>query len=78
MTTTCAFFTGGSLAELLSQQQSQNQLFSENELTQLLLQTAQGLKYIHSQNLVHLDVKPGKLVVPVVVKHYDNLTSLSL
>ncbi len=51
---------GGSLAELLTQRHGQGRYFSEAELTQLLLQIAQGLKYIHSQNLVHLDIKLGK------------------
>ena len=33
--------------------------FTESELINILYQLAQGLRYIHSQNLVHLDIKPG-------------------
>ena len=33
---------------------------SESDFKQVLLQVAQGLRLIHTQNLVHLDIKPGK------------------
>ena len=37
--------------------------FSEQEVKQILLQIATGLKYIHAQNLVHLDIKPANIFV---------------
>lgn len=36
---------------------------SESDFKQVLLHVAQGLKLIHSQNLVHLDIKPGQSLV---------------
>ena len=46
---------GGSLSEKLS-----DDPVSEEELKQVLRQVAAGLRYIHSQHLVHLDLKPGR------------------
>ena len=37
--------------------------FGEAEVKQILLQIATGLKYIHAQNLVHLDIKPANIFV---------------
>ena len=56
--------SGGSLADVLFQNQQKGQYFSEPELKQLLYQLVQGLHYIHSQGLVHLDIKPG------ITSHY--------
>ena len=53
---------GGSLADVIQEHERTGECFTEAELKQLLLQIAQGLHFIHSQGLVHLDIKPGKLV----------------
>lgn len=51
---------GGSLAELITRQEKDGaDQLSENDLKQVLHQVAHGLRYIHSQHLVHLDIKPG-------------------
>ena len=54
-------FAGGSLAEKVGRNQRQGMRLSELDLKQILLQISKGLLYIHSQNLVHLDLKPGRL-----------------
>ena len=51
------WFAGGNLAEVLATDGP----LSEGELKQVLLQVARGLRYIHSQKLVHLDIKPGNI-----------------
>ena len=38
-------------------------LMSEYDLKTLLLHVAKGLAYMHSQNLVHLDIKPGNIFI---------------
>ena len=57
-------FAGGSLAEFVEEHRRTGRHFSESELTNILYQVVQGLRYIHSQNLVHLDLKPGKCPSP--------------
>lgn len=40
----------------------QNQLFSENEVTALLYDILSVVDYIHSQNIIHQDIKPSNLI----------------
>ena len=54
------FCNGGSLADAMYSEVTQRwRRFSELELRQILAHIADGLKYIHSRGLVHLDIKPG-------------------
>eukprot|EP00118_Oscarella_pearsei_P010071 m.60075 g.60075 ORF g.60075 m.60075 type:complete len:553 (+) comp34912_c0_seq2:84-1742(+) len=57
------FCNGGSLASAIADRKSHQKTFAEIEMKQLLFQIAQGLKHIHSMNLVHLDVKPGNIFI---------------
>jgi len=57
---------GGSLADEMTERAQQHRLMSEAELKHLLLQVADGLRYIHSQHLVHLDIKPGTYTSPLL------------
>lgn len=50
------YCNGGSLQTLLQQR-----FLSESELRTLLSHIAAGLKYIHSNDLVHMDLKPGNI-----------------
>ncbi|XP_042352248.1 wee1-like protein kinase 2 [Plectropomus leopardus] len=54
---------GGSLSDIIVKKEVQNNLFSEVELKNLLLQVSMGLKYIHSLGLVHLDIKPSNIFI---------------
>ena len=55
------YCNGGSLAEFIENNKFNERLMSEADLKTLLLHTAKGLAYMHSLNLVHLDIKPGML-----------------
>jgi wee1-like protein kinase len=57
------FCNGGSLSSAIANKISRGQVYNENDLTQMLLQVSQGLKYIHSKRLVHLDIKPGNIFI---------------
>jgi wee1-like protein kinase len=52
------YCNGGSLQNLLGKR-----ILNEAELKILLLQVAEGLKYIHSHNLVHMDIKAGNIFI---------------
>ncbi|KAJ3597191.1 hypothetical protein NHX12_003591 [Muraenolepis orangiensis] len=47
----------------LKEKEAQGELFSEEELKDLLLQVSLGLKYIHSSGLAHLDIKPSNIFI---------------
>lgn len=57
------YCNGGSLQSLL-----QERFLTEAELRTLLLHIAEGLKYIHSNKLVHLDLKAGNIFLSKVAK----------
>lgn len=51
------------------EQQQLARLMTERDLRNVLLHIAKGLAYMHTQNLVHLDIKPGNIFIcctPVV------------
>lgn len=50
------YCNGGSLQTLL-----QDRVLAESELRTLLMHVADGLKYIHSNDLVHMDLKAGNI-----------------
>ncbi|XP_014228528.1 wee1-like protein kinase 1-A [Trichogramma pretiosum] len=57
------YCNGGSLADTIAKLRKENRSFSEGELRQLLLHIAEGLRYIHSLQLVHMDIKPGNIFI---------------
>ncbi|XP_077259785.1 wee1-like protein kinase 2 isoform X2 [Temnothorax americanus] len=57
------YCNGGSLADTILSMQEQKQHFSQAEMRQLLLHVAEGLRYIHSVQLVHMDIKPGNIFI---------------
>lgn len=65
------YCNGGSLADRL-----QEGPLSSVELRQLLMHVAEGLRYIHSEALVHLDIKPGNIFISKEKKiHFTNYDS---
>ncbi|KAM8891073.1 wee1-like protein kinase 2 isoform 1-T1 [Spinachia spinachia] len=54
---------GGSLSDVIETRKMQDEMFSEAELKDLLLQVSMGLKYIHNSGLVHLDIKPSNIFI---------------
>ena len=57
------FCDGGSLAEAIEERQREKRPFTEPELRRLLLHVSEGLRYIHSMQLVHMDIKPGNVFI---------------
>lgn len=55
------YCNGGSLADLI--EQNGRGPMSETDMRQLLLHLSEGLQYIHSMQLVHLDIKPANVFI---------------
>ncbi|XP_076256343.1 wee1 kinase isoform X2 [Rhynchophorus ferrugineus] len=62
------YCNGGSLADQIAKEP-----LSAIELRRMLLHVAEGLRYIHSEGLVHLDIKPGNIFISIEKK--VNLTN---
>jgi len=54
---------GGSLQNKIQEMKMNRSRFSEAELKKLIVHVAKGLQYIHSKQLVHLDIKPGNIFI---------------
>lgn len=57
------FCNGGSLADIIKQNDKEGKHLSEPELKQILSHVGQGLRYIHSRKLAHMDMKPGNVFI---------------
>ncbi|XP_076333269.1 wee1-like protein kinase 2 [Tachypleus tridentatus] len=62
------YCNGGSLADAVTENTRLGRHFTEEELTKILLHVAEGLKYIHSQALVHMNIKPGNIFISRNIK----------
>lgn len=45
--------------------------FNAKEVVDLMMQTGEGLKYVHSKNIIHSDVSPGNLLLGEKLKLID-------
>jgi len=57
------FCEGGSLQKKIEDYRASGLRFSEAELSKIMVHVAKGLQYIHSKQLVHLDIKPGNIFI---------------
>ncbi|XP_050717211.1 wee1-like protein kinase 2 isoform X1 [Eriocheir sinensis] len=55
------YCNGGSLADVMANKQERK--LNEHTLKQVLLHVVKGLKYIHSLQLVHMDIKPANIFI---------------
>ena len=52
---------GGSLSKSIEQRRNSSKSFTEFELRRIATHLTKGLQYIHSKQLVHLDIKPDNI-----------------
>ncbi|XP_051580822.1 wee1-like protein kinase 1-A [Myxocyprinus asiaticus] len=57
------YCNGGTLSDVIGENNRRMHFLSEIELKDLLLQVSRGLKYIHSTALVHMDIKPSNIFI---------------
>ena len=55
------FCEGGSLTLAIDRRRAEGKPFTESELRRIVSHLAKGLQYIHSKQLVHLDIKPDNV-----------------
>ena len=53
------YIDGSSLSEIIEQKK----VLSEDQAIKYILQVAEALKYVHEHNRLHLDVKPGNIMI---------------
>lgn len=59
------FCEGGSLKAIIEEHKVSGQKLPEVDLKRMMVQVAKGLHYIHSNQLVHLDIKPENILLSV-------------
>jgi len=52
-----------SLKDIFSSYKNSNTIIEEDKLKEMLRQALVGLKCMHEQNMVHLDIKPDNLLI---------------
>jgi wee1-like protein kinase len=57
------FCEGGSLDRQIEECRERGDRFAEAELKKVLVQVGRGLQYLHGKRLVHLDIKPGNILI---------------
>nr|CAD7457781.1 unnamed protein product [Timema tahoe] len=57
------FCVGGNLEDLIIKRKSKNKKFSQEELYAILVHVSKGLRYIHSLNLAHLNLKSATVLI---------------
>nr|CAD7395335.1 unnamed protein product [Timema cristinae] len=57
------FCVGGSLKDLIIKRKSKEKNFSQEELYAILVHVSKGLRYIHSLNLAHLNLKSATVLI---------------
>jgi len=57
------FCQGGSLAQKIEEARKNKIFFTEGELKQITSNITKGLNYVHSKQLVHLDIKPDNIFI---------------
>jgi len=57
------YCNGGTLRNVITKHREEGTKPTEDVLTQVLIQVSKGMRYMHSLNLVHLDIKPSNIFI---------------
>ncbi len=56
-----AYYSKGDLSQYIKNKKENNQKISEDQIWKFTIQICLGLLYLHSKEMAHTDLKPGKL-----------------
>jgi len=51
---------GGNLFELISARRASKKPFTEEEISSIMVHLISAVRYMHANNVIHRDIKPGK------------------
>ncbi|XP_055345221.1 uncharacterized protein LOC129593061 [Paramacrobiotus metropolitanus] len=67
------FYSGGDLATFLQQLKGNGGLLEQRSVIRFAQQITSGLHYLHQQNIIHGDIKPGNILIKFSEKHHEIL-----
>ena len=57
------FKQSGTLAKLILEKIKDNNYFTEYQISQIIKGILQAVNYIHTKNIIHRDIKNGRLII---------------
>lgn len=57
------YVEGYSLSDLLKNLRQSQRVFPDNEVMRVLVQAERAVRYLHQNNLIHRDIKPGNILI---------------
>lgn len=57
------YVEGYSLSDLLKNLRQSRRVFPDNEVMRVLVQAERAVRYLHQNNLIHRDIKPGNILI---------------
>lgn len=57
------YFDGPNLTQYIEKRKNMNKPFTDKEIRNIIKQILLAIQYIHKRDIVHRDIKPGKITI---------------
>lgn len=54
---------GGDLREVIAKAEKSNRFLPESDIWRVCRNCAEGLSFMHSKNIIHMDIKPQNILI---------------